>query len=78
MVVAVVSCGVTPLATTMVGEMDPENKSFPVPLDAVPIPMKVSVSLPPVADGKDTVLAGEAAFDVTVQPPELRARATRA
>ena len=77
-VVLVVRLGVTPDEIDTEGDMDPYQYKTPEPDEADPMPMKVAVSAPPVAAGKVMVATGTAALLVIVQPPEVRATATRA
>ena len=74
----VVKIGVTPLLTVIFGVIVPEYSNTPAPEEAVPIPKYVSVSEPPVAAGNEIFATGDTLVVVTVQPPDVRATATRA
>lgn len=76
--VDVVNSGVTPVEMLMFGETAPLYSSFPAPLDAVPTPKCVAVSVPPDASGNVIAAAGATELFVTVQPDPDRATATRA
>lgn len=77
-VLALVMIGVTPVLTEMLGVTVPEYRSFPAPLDAVPMAKCVIVAVPPVAVGNVMLAVGETLLPVTVQPPLLRLTLTRA
>lgn len=80
MVDAVVNRGVTPLLTTMFGEMAPLYRILPA-ADAVSVPTAayVSVSDPEVAAGKSMFATGLDDWDeLAVNPPVVRATDTRA
>ena len=72
----VVSCGITPLETVIVGEIGPKYKISPAPEEAVPIAKNDSVSLPEVAVGNVIVEIGETDEPETVQPFAVPTRET--
>jgi len=74
----VVRAGVTPFPHTIAGEIGPDHRMIPAPLDAIPIEAKVAVPEPPVPVGKTMLETGLTALEVTVQPEPVRATATRA
>lgn len=75
---AVVICGTTPVDTEIDGDREPVINSFPVPLLSVPMPTWVIVAVPAEQVPNEMVATGETEFPVTVQPPDVRATATRA
>ena len=50
--VPVVSCGVTPDETAIVGDTGPAYSNSPAPVEEMPIAKYVTVDEPPVQDGK--------------------------
>lgn len=62
----------------MLGDTVPLISSLPAALDAVPTAKCVMVAVDPVQAGKLIVATGETLLFVTVQPPDVRATATRA
>lgn len=70
--------GVMPLDTASEEVSAPVNSSVPAPLAAVPMEKYATVEVPPVQVGKVTAAALENVPAAVVQPPEVRATATRA
>ena len=78
-VVAVVSRGVVPVETGMLGVIVPKQMILPVPEEAVPTAKWVSVSEPPVAAMKSILATGEVDWaEAAVQPPVVLATVVRA
>ena len=59
MVDAVVSLGVVPVETGMLGVIVPKQMILPTPVEAVPTAKWVSVSEPPVAATKSILATGD-------------------
>jgi len=76
--VLVVKRGVTPDETEIFGVIVPLTSKMPAPLEAVPIEKCVSVAVRPVQAGASMFATGDTELAVTVQPPDVRATATRA
>src|SRR5690606_28743946 len=70
--------GVIPDETASDAVSGPESSSIPAPERLVPTAKWVTVAVPPVAAGKLMAAALTAVSLVTVQPPPVRATATRA
>ena len=75
---AVVNDAVTPELMEIVGEIAPEYNKTPDVVSSAPIPKNVAVPEPAVHGANVMAANGDTEFEVTVQPAELRATATRA
>ena len=76
--VEVVKRGVTPELTLIFGVIVPDTSKMPAPDEAVPMLKCVSVAVRPVQAGASMFATGDTELAVTVQPPDVRATATRA